>query len=606
MSALTRIALLILFVCAPAVASAWWHEDWAYRKQLTLDTTPAGANVAGNLTGVPVLVRLHTGNFSYFLDVKPDAADLRFVAADDATPLKFHVEMFDPINEMAMIWVQVPQLAGNGMSESIWMYYGNPEAVDAQDAAGTWDVNQTAVLHFDGQGSAQQDRSAYGNHPTLFTAEVESGGLIANAARFNGTTAIQFPAVPTLALMPDSGWTFSTWMKIDADQGDAVLMQRSSEKGTLTLGIDGQAAFLRLQGIDGRPLETAHNAMISPGSWHHLALVVTAKRLSLFLDAKEVAYLETAVQELNGPLQVGMSLDDGQGFIGWLDELKVANTARSADWLQTMVRGQGPQSALLVYGEDGQQEASHESYIATTLRNVTVDGWVVIVMLAIMSAISWVVMFSKAIVIKRVESDNREFLNQFGRLGAGHEEELDADEGEEDDEQQESPFLLALSGKHKHFESSTLYRIYHAGIQEMHHREARSVGAAASWRLTPQALNVIKATMDGTLVRENQKLNSQMVLLTIAISGGPFLGLLGTVVGVMITFAAIAASGDVNVNAIAPGIAAALVATVAGLAVAIPALFGYNWLGSKIKEISADMQVFVDEFITKIAEQHGD
>ena len=69
-----------------------------------------------------------------------------------------------------------------------------------------------------------------------------------------------------------------------------------------------------------------------------------------------------------------------------------------------------------------------------------------------------------------------------------------------------------------------------------------------------------------------------MVLLTIAISGGPFLGLLGTVVGVMITFAAIAAAGDVNINAIAPGISAALLATVAGLAVAIPALFGYNYL----------------------------
>jgi biopolymer transport protein ExbB len=77
-----------------------------------------------------------------------------------------------------------------------------------------------------------------------------------------------------------------------------------------------------------------------------------------------------------------------------------------------------------------------------------------------------------------------------------------------------------------------------------------------------------------------------MVLLTIAISGGPFLGLLGTVVGVMITFAAIAAAGDVNVNSIAPGIAAALLATVAGLAVAIPALFGYNYLASRIKTIS--------------------
>jgi biopolymer transport protein ExbB len=96
-----------------------------------------------------------------------------------------------------------------------------------------------------------------------------------------------------------------------------------------------------------------------------------------------------------------------------------------------------------------------------------------------------------------------------------------------------------------------------------------------------------------------------MVLLTIAISGGPFLGLLGTVVGVMITFAAIAASGDVNVNAIAPGIAAALAATVAGLAVAIPALFGYNWLNTSIKEINADMRVFVDEFVTRIAEHYA-
>lgn len=136
---------------------------------------------------------------------------------------------------------------------------------------------------------------------------------------------------------------------------------------------------------------------------------------------------------------------------------------------------------------------------------------------------------------------------------------------------------------------------------------AQSVGAKASDELvlSSQAIDAIRATMDGVLTRENQKLNGQMVLLTIAISGGPFLGLLGTVVGVMITFAAIAASGDVNVNAIAPGIAAALVATVAGLAVAIPALFGYNYLGTRIKEISADMHVFVDEFVAKIAEQHS-
>ncbi len=118
-------------------------------------------------------------------------------------------------------------------------------------------------------------------------------------------------------------------------------------------------------------------------------------------------------------------------------------------------------------------------------------------------------------------------------------------------------------------------------------------------------MDAIKAAIDADLVRETQKQNAGMVLLTIAISGGPFLGLLGTVVGVMITFAAIAAAGDVNVNAIAPGIAAALLATVAGLAVAIPALFGYNYLASRIKNITIAMQIFVDEFVTRTAELYG-
>ncbi len=123
--------------------------------------------------------------------------------------------------------------------------------------------------------------------------------------------------------------------------------------------------------------------------------------------------------------------------------------------------------------------------------------------------------------------------------------------------------------------------------------------------LTGASIDAIKASIDANLIRENKKLNANMVLLTIAISGGPFLGLLGTVVGVMITFAAIAAAGDVNVNAIAPGIAAALLATVAGLAVAIPALFGYNYLASRIKNITTEMQIFVDEFVTRVAELYG-
>jgi biopolymer transport protein ExbB len=169
--------------------------------------------------------------------------------------------------------------------------------------------------------------------------------------------------------------------------------------------------------------------------------------------------------------------------------------------------------------------------------------------------------------------------------------------------------MASLATDHGKFGASTLYRLYHHGVREVNKRiEAQakqSVGAARAYVMSPQAINAIRAAMDGTMTRLQQSLSSQMVLLTIAISGGPFLGLLGTVIGVMITFAAIALAGDVNVNAIAPGVAAALAATVAGLAVAIPALFGYNWLNTRIKSINADNRVFIDEFVTLLAEQYS-
>ena len=97
-------------------------------------------------------------------------------------------------------------------------------------------------------------------------------------------------------------------------------------------------------------------------------------------------------------------------------------------------------------------------------------------------------------------------------------------------------------------------------------------------------------------------MNSGLIYLTISIAGGPYVGLLGTVMGVMITFAVIAKSGNVEVNSIAPGIASALLATVAGLLVAIPALFLYSYINSRIKDVVSSMSLFIDEFITKMAE----
>ena len=86
-----------------------------------------------------------------------------------------------------------------------------------------------------------------------------------------------------------------------------------------------------------------------------------------------------------------------------------------------------------------------------------------------------------------------------------------------------------------------------------------------------------------------------MVVLALCISGGPFLGLMGTVIGVMETFAAVGQAGEANFAAIAPGVAGALLNTVLGLFVAIPALFAFNLLQRKIGALETDMGTFASE-----------
>ena len=571
----------------PGLSHAWWNDEWDTRKKITLNTIQAASSDA--LTQVPVLVRLHTADFD-FGNVKENGGDIRFVAEDDKTELKFHIEKFDMINEMALVWVQVPTITP-GKAGYIWMYSGNAEATSADDAKATFDANQVAVYHFDEIDGAPQDRSGNGNHASQFSAKFGDGSLIGRGATFDGNNTITIPAAPTLNVVAAQGYTVSAWIKPSVAQDNAVLFQQTDGAKTIRMGIAGGKLYAAVGAA-----ETPKTADVTPGIWHHVALTA-GTTLTVYLDGKEVAQAPVALADMQGEVVLG------KGFAGEMDELEIAGIARSADWVKVAAEGQGSDALLLGYGQDETSEGGGESYFGTILHSVTLDGWVVIGILFVMAIISWVVMALKAVVISNVRKGNIAFLHAYNKLSVTETASLDQDESEEDEEIGDSQLLTALYGKQDHYQDSTLYRIYHTGMQEIKNRSAKN--GDAQLYLSPQAIGSIKASLDATLVRENQKLSSLMVLLTIAISGGPFLGLLGTVVGVMITFAAIAATGDVNVAAIAPGIAAALVATVAGLAVAIPALFGYNYLGSVIKNTSADMHIFVDEYISRITEAYS-
>ncbi len=73
--ALFMLVLTLLGTAWGQNAYAWWNNDWAFRKEITFDLTPAGADISGTPTDVPILIRLSLGNFQYFGDTKPDGSD---------------------------------------------------------------------------------------------------------------------------------------------------------------------------------------------------------------------------------------------------------------------------------------------------------------------------------------------------------------------------------------------------------------------------------------------------------------------------------------------------------------------------------------------------
>ena len=581
--------ILALLLLAPTQALAWWQNDWSYRKQITIDTTPKGANIAQAAGRVPVLVRLHTGNFS-FGDAEENGNDIRFVSSDDKTPLPFHIESFDPLLGVADIWVDIPDFPA-GSVKQIWMYYANKKTPAAADAAGTFDADYTLVYHFDeGAGAPPKDKTAYGNNAQNAPAGIDDGAIIGKGARFSGTGPITVPATPSLAITPGGAFTFSAWVKSDVPQPRQALFVRAAQGSALVIGLDSGSPFAEVQGAG--PVRAAATQPIAKGQWSHIAVTADGKSITLYVNGKSVATAAGALPALNAVTGIGGTPSSEtlstavSPFSGEIDELRLSKVARTAAVIRADAAGQGPESQLVKFGVDEKQAGFGFGYFGIIVKSVTVDAWVVIAILGCMAVMSWFVMWTKASYVGTVDKANDAFIRIFRKEG-GDPMAIDAEK--------------LSAAVRRRLSKSSIWRVYHAASEEIHRRKLRS-GVLV---LNAEAIEVIRAIMDASMVRENQRLARSMVLLTISISGGPFLGLLGTVVGVMITFAAIAASGDVNVNAIAPGISAALLATVAGLAVAIPALFGYNYLIIRNKNVSANMQVFVDEFVTRLSELYS-
>ena len=470
----TLIGALIACAAFSSPAKAWWNDDWSLRKKITIDTGASGVAITDQVGAPPpVLVRLHAGNFR-FASAKEDGSDLRFVASDDKTPLKYQIEKYNSLLNEALVWVNVPDIRSGSRAE-FWLYYDNHKAASGSDAKGVFDGDTVLDYHFSESGLPPQDSSIWANH-ALSPGRVADGALIGQGLRLDGSAPVVVPDTPSLALPENSAMTWSAWINMAAPLPGSILFSRRENGSGFAVGLDDGVPFVEVNS-PSQTLRTPPAAPVAPGQWHHLAVITDGTNIALYLDGNAYAtvagslpgarrqifdrcrqcvcarracsgatgphrrfagtgrYVASArrpVRWLPRPPLRRPPLDGSQaagaaapplaspvaaaasGFVGDIDELVIAKTARPAGYLKFIALDQGSDPGKLVtYSEDEETSSWLTGYFAVILKSVTLDGWVIIGLLGIMAVLSWVVMIDKIGYLGKQAKGNTRFLEKF-------------------------------------------------------------------------------------------------------------------------------------------------------------------------------------------------
>ena len=215
----------------------------------------------------------------------------------------------------------------------------------------------------------------------------------------------------------------------------------------------------------------------------------------------------------------------------------------------------------------------------------TLERKMTIGLLAICSLVSWTVIINKTRQLSKASKQSKAFYAAFRAT--------------------REP--LELFHAKQEFEGAPAYEVYVAGAEEvMFHLEKNPVKVKGENRISSASFESVLVAMDRAGGAEALALEKGMIVLSTAVAGGPFIGLLGTVWGVMETFSGIAIAKAASLTAMAPGVAGALIATVIGLFVAIPAMFAFNFMVTTIRHMTQELDNFNAELSTAIEHKHVD
>jgi biopolymer transport protein ExbB/TolQ len=242
-------------------------------------------------------------------------------------------------------------------------------------------------------------------------------------------------------------------------------------------------------------------------------------------------------------------------------------------------------------------------------RHLTPEGLSTVVALLVVSIFSWTVIISKARQLIRARKMGKKFFAAYRAT--------------------RDP--LAIYRSKEEFDGAPAYELYFGGAEELeyhlknnpiHVQGVQSVAPGNGGQLATGVTDVIarsittkirsasfdsvRLALERAATAEAISLEKGMIILSTAVAGGPFIGLFGTVWGVMETFSGIGRAGAASLTAMAPGVAAALLATVAGLSVAIPAMFAYNYMVTTIRGITQELDGFASEYATQLEHKYVD
>ncbi|MBQ9336045.1 MAG: MotA/TolQ/ExbB proton channel family protein [Lentisphaeria bacterium] len=203
-------------------------------------------------------------------------------------------------------------------------------------------------------------------------------------------------------------------------------------------------------------------------------------------------------------------------------------------------------------------------------------GKLIVVVLFGFSVVTWCIMIIKGIGLKSACNDSEAFLNKFRA--------------------KRNPLSMADRIEEEPSPAARVCEAAYRRIDQMNILQPDGTRRALKFT----EIDIVRATLEQAVADQILVLESTMLFLATAVSTSPFLGLFGTVWGIMLAFTELAMAGKADIQTLAPGVSGALLTTVAGLLVAIPSVIGYNMLTSRIKSTIVHLDNFVEEFIVKL------